>query len=61
VKLCIEPAGVYQFLVSPSLGDATFVDHQYLVGISDRGEPVSDDQGSAPGQRGLKGLLQGGL
>jgi hypothetical protein len=61
VELCIQTACLDQLLVATSLHYAALIDHQYLVRIPDRREPVGDDERGAPGKHGLERSLQGGF
>ncbi len=61
VELGIAPVGGEQVAVRAALGDATGLDHQDLVGVHDRRQPVGDDDGRAALQRCGQGGLNIGL
>jgi hypothetical protein len=48
VQLGVQPAGGEQLLVGAALHDLAVVEHQDLVGVRDRREPVRDDDRGAP-------------
>ena len=44
-----------------ALDDPAGVEHDDLVGVADRGQPVGDGDGGAAGRQGVDGLLYGAL
>jgi len=54
VQVGVQAAGRQQFGVRTPLDDLALLDHQDLVGLADRGQPVRDHQRGPPRQRALQ-------
>jgi natural product biosynthesis luciferase-like monooxygenase protein len=57
VELGVKPARSQQFMMAATLLDLACVDHQDLVRLLDRGEPMRNHQRGPSGQRSLQRLL----
>lgn len=61
IEIGVQPTSGQQLGVRPTLNDLAIFDHEDLVGATDRGQSVRDDDGGAPDQSIIQGLLHSHL
>ena len=56
-----QPLVRHQLAERPALHDPPGIEHQDAVGVGDRGQPMRDDEGGAPGPQPVQRALDAGL